>query len=329
MKFIRALFVVCLICAVAGFAFSQEKSKEKDKKAEKKIEQKPVEIKANVAVLDTAGNFANDVKLEDLKIFEDGVEQKITYFVKKEPILNLGLVVDNTGSLRTQFEKVLGINLTLISNLRQNDEAIVVRFVDSTKISVEQEWTSDKLLLKKAIENMDLEGGQSAIIDALYLSGQRLLEREKKDKQKRYAMVLVTDAEERRSFYKLEEMFSLIEKTDIQIFVIALTKELSDKKNKFTNTKNAKTNAENLAKTLALRTGGTAHILSEEYSDEDLIGVLKIIITELRSQYIIGYTSTNQNRDGLPRKLTVQVADGTNSTKRQGFIRESFVVPKD
>jgi Ca-activated chloride channel family protein len=326
MKLTRVIFALILVCLASGFAPAQDKnSNEKDKKTE----QKPIEIKANVMVLDTADKYVDDIKQEDLKIFEDGVEQKITYFAKKEPILNLGLVIDNTGSMRTQLDKILSTGAVLAINLRPTDEAFLVRFVSSDKIETVQEWTSDKARLKAGLEQMYIEGGQSAITDALYLSATKMLEREKKDAAKRYALVLITDGEDRDSFYTLDKMLSLVEKTGIQIFVIALTRDLSDKKNDFTKVKNAKTNAEKYARTVALETGGNAYVLSDKYSDDDLLKILKSLVAELRSQYVVGYASTNQKRDNLPRKMTVQVADGAKGEKRKGVIRENFVVPKE
>jgi VWFA-related protein len=326
MKLTLVVFALILVCFVSGFAFSQDKdSKEKDKKTL----QKPVEVKANVMVLDTADKYVDDVKQEDLKIFEDGVEQKITYFARKEPILNLGLVMDNTGSMRTQLDKILSAAAVLTANLRPADEAFIVRFVSSDKITIVEEWTSDKSKLKAGLEQLYIEGGQSAINDALYLSATKILEREKKEAKNRYALVLITDAEDRDSFYTLDKMLSLIDKTDVQIFVIALTKDLSDKKNEYTKTKNAKTNAEKYARTVALETGGNAYVFSNNYSDNDLVTALKSVLIELRSQYVIGYASSNQKRDNLPRKLTVQVADNAKGEKRQAIIRENFVVPKD
>lgn len=322
LKISLALLLFCLVGAT--ISLSQDKSSKKDKTA-----MQPVEIKANVLVLDPKGNFVDEIKAGDLKVFEDGVEQKITYFAKKESILNLGLLIDNTGSLRSQFNDLLNIGAVLASNLSKEDEAFLVRFASNNRVELLQDWTSNRSLLQKGLSNMYIEGGASAIIDALYTSAEKILERERKDKSKRYAIIQISDFEERSSYYNLQQMLSLVEKTEIQVFPIALTSELSNKRNPYTNLKNSKTNSEKLARTLALETGGTAFVLSERYKREDLINMIKSLLSELRSQYVIGYTPTNQKRDGLPRKLSVQVADGEKSEKRLGFIREGFIVPKD
>jgi Ca-activated chloride channel family protein len=330
MKVSRIIFASLLLCLFGiGFVHSQDKSEKKLK--DKKAEPKAIEFKANLMVLDADGKFANDIKLEDLKIYEDGTEQKITYLAKKEDALNIGLVMDNTGSMKYQLEKITAAGATIVASLRSQDEAFLVRFVNSDKIETIQDWTADKAGLNEALAKMFIDGGRSAIIDAIYLSAEKILEREKADKAKRYAIILFTDGEERDSFYKREELFELLKGSDVQIFVIGLTQDLSDRKNEYTKKKNSKTNAENLIKLSALKTGDAAFILQGKNKELEnaLVQSLKAILTELNSQHVIGYTSTNQKRDGLSRKSTVQIADGAKGEKRQAFIRESFVVPEE
>lgn len=313
MKFPRIIFALFLICFVVGLADSQTKSKDK------KSEQKFVEVKANVMVLNAANQFVEDIKAEDLKVFEDGIEQKINYFSKKSPILNLGIVVDNSGSMRKVLDEIISEGKIIITNLTQNDEALVVRFVDSDTIEIIQEWTSDKAELKSALELMYVEGGQSAVIDAIYLSAEKLLERQKKDKTKKYALVIISDGEERDSFYKYKEMLSLFDGSDIQVFMLSYAFQAPLKKKA----------ALKFADKIVFETGGLVFNLTKKRTKEDIIATLKALMTELRSDYVISYTSTNQKRDGLPRKLRIEVADNEKGEKRQGIIRESFVVPKD
>ena len=322
MKISRTIFASLLLCLFGiGFVHSQDKSEKKSN--DKKAEPKAIEVKANLMVLDADGKFANDIKLEDLKIYEDGAEQKITYLAKKENALNIGLVIDNTGSMRTQLERIVTAGRTFVSNLRPQDEIFLVRFVSSEKVYIVQEWTSNKTLLSNALENMYIEGGASAIIDGLYLSANKVLEREKANKSKRGALILISDGEDRNSYYKRQQLFDLFKESDVQIFTIGLIDEIRSEK--------IKKNSVGFINQLALETGGAAFILQGKNKEieDGLVQSLKAILSELNSQYVIGYTSTNQKRDGSLRKLTVQIADGAKGEKRQTFIRESFVVPEE
>jgi len=315
MKLTRIFSALCLICFFSvSFAFSQDKGKDK------KFKQKAVVVKANVAVLDKDGKLANDIKLENFKVFEDGVEQKLTYFAQKEPILNLVLVFDNTGSMRKNLDEIYKIS-SVFGDLFLSDknEVSVVRFVGSDTIEITQEWTSSKKNVKEGIDNMYVEGGQSAILDAVYLSAETVLAREKEIKSKRYAILLISDGEERDSYYNFEQTTALFNGTDLQVFLLSFAETApKDKKD-----------ARIFSHLLTLETGGTVYLMPKKFTQTDIIDNLKKIAGELRSQYIVGYISTNQNRDGSTRKLTVQITDGEKGEKRQGIIRESFVVPKE
>ncbi len=334
MKLARRIFTLLLVFAFSTGCFSQNKpdaKKEKrDKKERKKLGKKlseTITVKANLLITNGDGKRLDDVKIEDVKIYEDGVEQKITRFARKENALNLAFVMDNSGSLRTQLNVEQAVGKALAVGLRPLDAALVIRFVDNNKIEVVQEWTQDKKALLETMENLYVEGGQSAITDALYLAAEQILQREQADKSKRCAIVLVSDGEERDSYYELAELVALFEKTDAQIFVIALTRDLGEKGVLYENVINPKARAQKFVQNLALATGGAAYILDKKYTSDDVNAALKSIAVELSSQYIIGYTSTNQTRDGLPRKLSVQIADGANGEIRQATIRADFVVP--
>lgn len=295
----------------------------------------PVNVKANLIVLDAEDKEVADIKQEYVKIFEDGTEQKITYFARKEPVLNLGIVVDNSGSLRMMFDEVIFMSSTIAENLRPDDEAFGVRFVGREQIEIVQDWTTDKTKLDSAFRQMYVAGGQTAMIDALYLSAQKLLEREKENNSKRYALILISDGVDRNSYYKLGELLALFENSDAQIFSISYPEEdalkqiKNLKKNPSVDMKTGKRIKENpilLNNILATETGGTAYTLSKNYDKAEIVSYLKAIISELRSNYIIGYTSTNQKRDGKVRNLRVEIADGEGGAKRCGFVREKFKV---
>ena len=295
----------------------------------------PVNIKTNLIVLDAKQKNVDDIKQADIKISEDGVEQKITYFAKKEPILNVGFVIDNSSSLGEKLNEIMFIGSTMIENLRPDDKAFMVRFVSHETIETVQDWTSDKKKLKIAVENMYVQGGVTAISDAIYLSAEKILEREKEKKSEHYALVLISDGVERESYYKLDQLFSLFKDSDVQIFSISFPEEdalnqIKDiKKTVVMNVRTHKRVKEHpilLNNTLATETGGTAYTLSKNYTNEELITNINAIFIELRSNYVVGYTSINQKRDGKERSLRVEIADGENGAKRSGFVREKFKV---
>ena len=318
MKLFKRVLVFTLAIAILSIISVGQKS------AEKKEERlSTVEVKANVMVLDAANSYVKNVEPEDIKIFEDDVEQKITAFTPQELQLHIVLLIDNSGSLRTEQKRIENAAATVVVNLGPKDEASIVRFVSSDKIEVVQEWTSDQTKLLATIKDaLYTEGVQSAVVDAVYLAVGKLKDRKGPGAK---TILLLSDCEDRESFYSRKNLFKLLEGTDIRIFTVAVTQNLSSSKGFIQGTK--KEAAEELAKSLAFKSGGGAYILDKKI-DESIAAALRSVMIELRSQYVVSYTSTNQKR-GTTRKLRIEVGPGKNGEKRQAFIRESVYVPKD
>ncbi len=189
-KFIRFIVVITLLAAggvLLQTAPAQDK-KSKDKNAEKE-QIKLTEVRFNLLVTDPAGKPVENVRAEDIRVFEDEAEQKITYFVRKEPAANVGLVVDNSYSMKPQIGLIIGAGKVLVNNLAEKDEAFIVRFVSSEKITLEKDWTSDKNALNKILDNFYAEGGSTALTDALYIASEHILKRIGENNSKRYALV--------------------------------------------------------------------------------------------------------------------------------------------
>ena len=286
-----------------------------------------VEVKANLLILDEKGDYAG-VKDSDIKIFEGDIEQKLTSIVQLEGSLDLILVADNTGSMRDQLGDVTRLGKALIANLRATDNAQLIRFVDRAKVEIIEPWTRDKAALTQSLsDGIYVEGGQSAVIDALYLASQDLIKRKSAISNRRSAIVLITDGEDRASYYTEKDLFKLLENQSVQIFTIALTKQLP---------KNLPSNPENNRKTrgeavdfvnrLSAVTGGTSYIFQKKSSKEDLQNSVNTLWLELRSQFVINYTSTDVTKNSNVRKLRVTVADGPNGEKRTAFIKDTIVM---
>lgn len=298
MKYFHAIFllVICLTLSVPIF------SQNKDKKNET-----PLTIKTNLMVLNSKEEYA-DINSEDIKLLENGVEQKITNLYKKEAA-NIGIVIDNTGSLRFQLETILQTASLLVRNLREKDQAFTVRFVSKDKIQTAQDWTSNKNLLHRSLENMFIEGGLSAVVDAIKFSADKLIQ--KKDSSRRSALILISDCEDRVSDNKVNDVLKLLKDNDIEVYVIGLTQEAKAKKA-----------SENFAKNLASISGGMAFFpKSTRNNQNEIAKSAQTAIFEIRSQYVIEYVSTNPNTKEKERKLSVQIAGAADGEKRQGFIR--------
>ena len=284
-------------------------------------------VNLNVRVIDRNNRPINNLAQKEFQILEDGVPQPIEFFSKSEVPTNYTLVIDNSGSLRMQLEKVIEASKILVNSNRPDDETSIIRFVSRDKISIEQDFTSDKTELSDSLENLYTEGGQTAIIDAVYLAAEKVTEYESREKnadRKRRALILISDGEDRDSFYKEPQLFELLKESDVQIYVVGFVSELTKEGGFISKSPQAKAKA--FLEKLATTTGGKSYFPNDV---SELDAIAKDISNELRTQYSIGYIPTNDRRDGSFRNIKVQVADGPNKQKRIAVTRAGRTATPD
>lgn len=292
---------------------------------EVKIETELVNI--TVRVVDRNNRPINNLPQSDFKVFEDGAPQEIDFFSRSEVPTNYSLVIDNSGSLRQQIEQVIEASKMLVGSNRQDDETAIIRFVSSDKIEVLQDFSKNKTDLNDALDNMYIEGGQTAISDAVYLSVQRLNDTQTAQKdldRTRRAIVLVTDGEDRSSFYTEAQLLELLKESDVQIFVVGFVKELSSDRGFISKSPQGKAKA--YLERLATSTGGKAYFPN---SASEMTGIAKDIASELRTQYSIGYIPSNDKKDGTFRNIKVAINDGPGAQKRIAITRAGRTAEKE
>ena len=276
-------------------------------------------VNLSVRVVDRNNRPINNLTEPEFKIFEDNVPQKIEFFSKSEVPTNYSLVIDNSGSLRSQIDEVIEAGKILVGANKAEDETSVIRFVSSDKIEILQDFTTNKTDLNDALDNLYIEGGQTAIIDAVYLAAGKVTDYEKisnKVDRKRRALILVSDGEDVSSYYSQQQLFDLLRETDVQIYVVGFVKDLSSDKGFITKSKQGKAKA--FLERLAQETGGKAYFPN---TTGELAGFAREIASELRTQYSIGYLPSNDREDGTFRNIKVQVNDGPNAQKRIALTR--------
>lgn len=284
-------------------------------------------VNLQVRVIDRFNSPINNVRQEDFKVYEDGVLQPIFQVTREEVPISYGLAVDNSGSMRSQIDKVIEAAKEIVNSNKPGDETFLVRFIDSEKIETLQDFTPSKQALMDALDSMFIEGGQTAIVDAVYLSSDHVSKYKKGDfdDRRRRALILVTDGEERNSYYKKEQLFAKLREEDVQIFVIGFVNEL-EKDNGGLIKKSSREEAVNFLNRLAKETGGRAFYPN---SLSELPGISNEIIRDLRTQYIVSYNPTNKTRDGSFRAIRVAVAEGAGAEKRIALTRSGRIAPKE
>ena len=282
-------------------------------------------VTLNVRVIDRNNRPIGDVRQSEFHVLEDGVPQPIEYFTREEVPISYGLAVDTSGSMRSQLQSVIDAGKTIINTNRKGDETFLVRFISSDKIETVQDFTSNQEYLIDGLDSFYVEGGQTAVIDAVYLTADHVAEYKKGDDndRRRRALIVITDGEDRSSFYSPEKLFARLREADVQIYVIGFVNEL-DKEGGLIR-KSPRDKAVNLLNKIATETGGRAFF---PQSISELPQIANEIVRDLRTQYVVAYNPTNKMRDGSFRSIKVAVDESSSRDKRIALTRNGRIAPK-
>lgn len=282
-------------------------------------------VTLNIRVIDRNNRPIDNVRQTDFHVFEDGVSQPIESFTREEVPISYGLAVDTSGSLRPQLQAVIDAGKTIVNSNKPGDETFIIRFIDSTKVELKQDFTANKDSLIDVLDEFYIEGGQTAIIDAVYLAAEHAASYKKggDDDRRRRALIVVTDGEDRSSVYSEQQLFARLREEDVQIYVIGFVRELEAEHGLIR--KSPRDKAVNLLNRLATETGGRAFFPT---AISEVPQIANEIVRDLRTQYVLAYNPTNKMRDGSFRTIKVAVNDGANRDKRIALTRNGRIAPK-
>jgi VWFA-related protein len=224
----------------------------------------------------------------------------------------MGLVIDNSGSMRDKRPKVNEAALTLVQASNPQDEVFVVNFNDDFYLDLDKDFTSSVPELKEALERIDSRGS-TALYDAIVGSIDHL----KKAGRDKHVLLIVTDGEDNSSHFTLEKTIHEIQKTDTVIYTIGLLSQESKK-----SAKKAKRALEDIARA----SGGVAYFPENV---EDVHNICQQVAHDIRNQYTLAYYPTNVRRDGTFRSVTVEVIPPHGRGKLVARTRNGYYAPLD
>ncbi len=250
-------------------------------------------VVCHTTVVDKSGRLVTNLPKEAFTVYEDGVKQQIAVFKREDVPVSLGLIVDNSGSMRDKRAKVEAAALALVKDSNPEDEVFVVNFNDEAYLDLPdgKSFTSDMKELEEALTRIDSRG-ETAMRDAIRMSIDHLKEDAKKDKK---VLVVVTDGEDNASTVTMENLLRAARQSDVLIYAVGLLSEEDPR---------AAARAERALNELAAATGGEA-FFPEAVSETDRIA--HQVARDLRNQYTIEYTPSNTVMDGAFRRIKIAV----------------------
>ena len=273
-------------------------------------------VQLSLIVTDSKNKPVNTISKEDIHLVEDKVEQTVLSVEADARPVDLGLVIDSSASLRSLIESILEGARLVVVNRRPEDEIFIERFISSDKIEKLQGFTRDEDALTKALNSIMIEGGRSAILDALYMAADFVADHNRKS-DRRKALVLFTDGEDRASIYKLDKLISLLRQKKVQVFIVGLTLELDEQG--AIGRASARDKAEKLLNTIADETGGRAFFPRNK---SELVDSITKIVHDLHRQFRITYQSSNAETKGV-RKIEVKL-DSPSGQKLKAVVPRGY-----
>jgi VWFA-related protein len=245
----------------------------------------------HATVVDKDGHLITNLPQSAFKVYEDKVQQDIRIFRREDIPVSLGLIIDNSGSMRDKRQKVESAALTLVKASNREDEVFVVNFNDEAFLDTKKEFTNDIKELEEALTKIDSRGG-TAMRDALRMSIDHVKEKGKKDKK---ALLVVTDGNDNASIITLENLIKSAQQSEVLIYTVGILSEEDRREAR---------RAQRALSAIAEATGG------QSYFPKTLPEVEKIaqqVAHDIRNQYTIAYTPTKQELDGTYRQINVTV----------------------
>ena len=264
----------------------------------------------HTTVLDDRGKFVDGLKEENFRVFEDKAEQKLSVFKREDVPVSMGLVIDNSGSMRDKRPRVNEAAVTLVQSSNPQDEAFVVNFNDDYYLDLDKDFTSSIPELKEALERIDARGS-TALYDAVIGSMDHL----KKSHKDKKVLLVVTDGEDNVSRNTLEKTLREIQKANVVIYTIGVFSE-DDKK--------GRKKAARALKDIAAASGGMSYFPENV---ADVHSICEQVARDIRNQYTLGYYPTNIKKDGTFRTVNVDVIPPRGKGKLSARTRNGYFAP--
>lgn len=282
-------------------------------------------VKLSLIVTDNSNHSRDDVSKDEVQVFEGKVPQTVSTFARDERPVDYVIAIDRSGSFKDLLSPALDAIKQLINSNRELDETMLIGFVDSNKIETFQNFTSDKSKLVESLKLIRIEGGQSAVIDAIYLAVQSEAAYKSGDSSIRRAVVLFSDGEDRASYYNADKLVKLLRAKDVEVFVIGIVTQL-DNANGFVR-ESPREAAERLLSRVALESGGRIFFPK---TNSALMQATGEIVHDLHAQYIIGYEPKSNATSDNFRKVEVKLLVAPGREKSLAIARPGyFITPPD
>ena len=256
------------------------------------------------AVTDPLNRYVVGLEKQHFKVFDNKVEQTITHFSNDNAPLSVGIIFDVSGSMAENLGAAKNSVVRFLEQGTLQDEYFLVTF--NERAALIQDFTPKSEDIRNRIGMVSAKG-RTALYDAIYAGLQKLSEAHHDKK----ALVVITDGEDNSSRYTFSDVKEFAKESDAQIYVIGEKGDLGY--------------GRSIISEIVRLTGGRAFFPS---SLKQIDYYCDLIQTELRNQYVLGYTPNNALHDGKWRKVKVRLDPPEGLPKLTVRAKEGYFAPK-
>jgi Ca-activated chloride channel homolog len=272
-------------------------------------------VSLNVIVTDNHERFVTGLTQKDFSVFEDGVQQDVSFFAATNVPLDLAILLDASGSMSDKLATMQEAAVGFASHLRSGDRITVVSIKDSARML--HDLDGDVAGACDAIRKTAASGG-TALYNGIYTTIRQMQKVRAADggEVRRQAIAVLTDGEDTTSIVTFDDLLALAKQAGIAIYTIVLKSQYPTALILGATKENAESDF--AMKALTHETGARSYFPTDI---SQLAGVYSSITQELASQYVLGYMSSNPKRDGSFRRIFVRVDEpNVRARTRSGYV---------
>jgi VWFA-related protein len=247
-------------------------------------------VDLHVTVQSHKDMFASGLGKENFQVYEDGVLQQISSFSSEDMPVTVGLVVDNSGSMKPKVGEVIAAATAFARSSNPEDQMFVVLFNENVSFGLPAStpFTDKEAQLRVALSRIKATG-----MTALYDAVAAALEQVKKGNRDKKVLIVISDGADNASKRSLSQVMALARQSDTIVYTMGLFEEGDPDRNP------------GALKQLARATGGETFLPE---SLKEVVPICERIAREIRNQYSIAYVPTNRKQDGAFRAIQVKAS---------------------
>jgi VWFA-related protein len=309
-RWAAALILTGVLLAGVALAAQQPRAKTKGGEFTLSVDVDLVVLHTTV-VDDRSGRLISELASQHFKIFEDDIEQKLSLFRNEDVPVTVGLVLDNSASMRENRRSMKAGSVSFVETSNRSDEIFLVNFNDDYYLDLEgKDFTNDVEELRTALEKTTTRGSTS-FYDAVRASLKHL----KRGTRQKKVLLIVSDGVDNTSVSSFETVLHEAQQSEAALYIIGLP--CSEEKR---DCRRAKRSIRRLTEV----TGGMNYFPTSIGEVESLC---RRIAHDIRNQYVLGYYPTNSARDGSYRRVEVKINPPRGYKKLVARTRTGYYAP--